>query len=103
MRSKSVEARRPEAEARGSVDEEERFGEKGAGAGDVEASGERGDTGRVRGEATGIVFRVFISVLVLLPYVTVYSRACLEEKEEEAEGGEQQKEREGSGFRGGRR
>ena len=55
MRSRSVEARRPEeAEARGSVVAEEGpVGENCDGEG--EASGERGETGRVKGEATGMI------------------------------------------------
>ena len=57
MRSKSVEALRPEAEARGSAAEPGRFGENGDGE-EVAASGERGETGSVRGEATGIVLFV---------------------------------------------
>ena len=65
--SKSVEARRPEeeeeAETRGRT--VERFGEKGDGeesappAAEVDARGDRGETGSVRGEATGMMVRFF--------------------------------------------
>ena len=98
MRSRSVEARRPEAEARGGAAPLPAVGEKGNG--DVAAGGERGETGRVRGEATGIYVRFGFSV-----DPSVCERLCEEKrrrkwagesgKEERVEGEEEEEEERG--------
>ena len=96
MRSRSVEARRPEAEARGGAAPLPAVGEKGNG--DVAASGERGETGRVRGEATGIYVRFGFSA-----DASVWERLCEEKRRRKWAGESGKEERVGGGRRRRRR